>query len=377
MNILFITPLNIFPPYWGGGIRTYELLKYLSKEHQVFLLFPNYKQFENTDPRKHKKELKKLGVKIYGLNSLIKIQHPLVKFINPEIILKGLELIFSEKIDLIICDYPWSGINALVIYFLTKKPMVFIEHNIESMIKEQMRARYVLLFKLLEKLLCKHSKKITTVSEIDKKILSKFGVEPNKIHVIENGFNEKKFYPNPKNNQKVRKQWNVGDDPLILFDGKLDYPPNREALFFIYYNIMPKVLEKIPEAKFMIVGGGLDIEFIHPSLIFTDLVDNIEDYVNASDVVITPIKTGGGTRLKIIEAIGCGKIVVTTSKGVEGLVNKLTLPFLKITDNWDLFSKYIISIMKKEKNYKKVSKDFIKKYSWNEIYKKIDNVIEG
>jgi len=377
MKILFITPLNIFPPYWGGGVRTYELIKYLTKKHQVFLLFPNYKQFENADPTKYRKELEDLGVKIYGINSLVKIQQPLVKHINPEIVLKGLQLIFSKKIDLIICDYPWSGIDALTIYFLTKKPMIFIEHNVEYLIKEQTRSRYIPLFKQLEKLLCKYSKKIIVVSEIDKKRLYKLSVKSNKIFVIENGFDEKKFYPNSKNNQKVREQWNVGNSPMILFDGKLNYPPNREALFFIYYNIMTKVLEKVPGAKFMVVGGGLDVKFIHPSLIFTGLVDNIEDYLNAADVIIVPIVSGGGTRIKIIEAIGCGKTVITTSKGAEGLVNRLTLPFLKIADDWKLFSEYIISTIKGGEKYKKVPRGFIKKYSWDKIYEKIDSVVEG
>jgi len=376
MKILFVTPLNVFPPHWGGGVRTYQLLKYLSKKHEVFLIYPNHKQFENSNPRKYKTELKNLGVKIYGINSLIKIQHSLVKFINPEIVLKGAELVISKNIDLIVCDYPWAGIDALSIHLLTRKPMIFIEHNVEFLIKEQLRARYAFLLKIIERILCRCSKKITTVSEMDKQNLyKKFNLEPDKIVVLENGFDEKRFYINHKNDQKIRNQLGIGDSPFILFDGKLNYAPNKEALFFIYYNIMSKVLEKIPNAKFVIVGGGLDIEFIHPSLIFTGLVENIEDYINAADVVIAPIMSGGGTRIKIIEAIGCGKTVVTTSKGVEGLVNRLILPFLKIEDDWNSFAKSIISTIKEDGKCKKVSETFIKKYSWNEIYKKFDEII--
>jgi glycosyltransferase involved in cell wall biosynthesis len=376
MKILFVTPLNIFPPYWGGGLRTYELIKYLSREHKIFLLYPNYKQFENVGPTKYRKKLENLGIKIYGINPLLRIQQPLVKYINPEIVLKGLQLIISKNIDLIICDYPWAGIDALAIYFLTKKPIIFIEHNVEFLIKEQLRARYIPLLKMLEKILCKHSKKIITVSEIEKQNLcNSFGMRPEKIFVLENGYDKKRFYPNSKNNHKIKEQWNIEDNPLILFDGKLDYAPNREALFFIYYNIMPKVLEKVPNAKFMVVGGGLDVEFIHPSLIFTGLVDKIEDYINAVDVVIVPIITGGGTRIKIIESIACGKTVVSTTKGAEGLVDNLTKPFLKIADDWDNFSDLIAESIQR-KNYKKVPKEFKERYSWVNIYKKIEGIIK-
>lgn len=378
MKILFVTPLNIFPPYWGGGVRTYELVKYLAKRHEVFLIYPNYKQFEKADPRKYKKKLRGLGVKIYGMNPLIKIGHPLVKYINPEIVLKGIQLIFSEDIDLIICDYPWAGIDALGIYLLTKriKPLVFIEHNVEFLLKEKLRARYVPLMKLLERIICKCSKKIITVSEIDKQNLrDNLNIKSNKIFVLENGFDEKKFYHNSKNNHKIRKQWKIGDNPLILFDGKLDYAPNREALFFIFYNIMPKVLEKVPNAKFMIVGGGLDIEFIHPSLTFTGLVDNIEDYVNAADAVIVPIVSGGGTRIKIIESIACKKTIISTTKGAEGLINELTEPFVKITDDWNSFSDLIVESVQ-NKNHKRLSKEFKMRYAWHNIYKKIDGIIK-
>jgi glycosyltransferase involved in cell wall biosynthesis len=286
-----------------------------------------------------------------------------------------MEIILTKKIDVIICDYPWSGINLLLLNFFFKKPFIFHEHNIEYKIKDEIRAKYGKLMKILELVLCKLAKRIVTVSEEDKKILiNELKVNPKKIVVVENGFDKNTFYPEKKNNQKIRKKHKLGDEPIVLFFGKLDYPPNKEAVYKIRWQILPLVLGKIPNAKFLIVGKEYEFGIEHESMIFTGLVDNINDYINVVDVVIVPLLAGSGTRIKILESIACGKTVVSTSKGAEGLINELTKPFLKIADDWETFSNYVVETILNPKN-KKVPKEFIKKYSWNNIYKKIEEVL--
>jgi glycosyltransferase involved in cell wall biosynthesis len=375
MKILFITPFYLFPPYWGGGTRTYNLVRYLAKKHKVYLISPFYRQFKNKKIDGHRLKLKKLGVEIFTPNPLIRIEHPFTKHINPEVILKCMEIILTKKIDVIICDYPWSGINLLLLNFFFKKPFIFHEHNIEYKIKDEIRAKYGKLMKILELVLCKLAKRIVTVSEEDKKILiNELKVNPKKIVVVENGFDKNTFYPEKKNNQKIRKKHKLGDEPIVLFFGKLDYPPNKEAVYKIRWQILPLVLGKIPNAKFLIVGKEYEFGIEHESMIFTGLVDNINDYINVADVVIVPLLAGSGTRIKILESIACGKTVVSTSKGAEGLINELTKPFLKIADDWETFSNYVVETILNPKN-KKVPKEFIKKYSWNNIYKKIEEVL--
>ena len=376
MKILFITPFNLFPPYWGGGVRTYQLIKHLTKKHEVYLIFPSYKQFKNKNSEKHRDRFKKFGVKIFEIKPLVSLlKRPIIEHLNPLFFFKCLDIIVSKKIDVIICDYPWSGTYVLSLHFLTGKPFILIEHNIEYLIKEQTKAKFVLLMKSLELLLCKHARKITTVSEKDRRKLIELNIDERKISMLENGFDEKTFYPNKKCIQRIREKLGVGENPLILFCGKLDYPPNKEAVHIIRWKILSKVLEKTPNAKFLIVGGGYEFNFKHDSVIFTGIVDHIEGFINASDVVTTPLLKGGGTRIKILEAIACGKTVVSTKKGVEGLVNELTKPFLEIVDDWDGFAERIIKTLSEKEN-KKVPKKFIKKYSWREIYKKFDKLIE-
>ena len=370
-RILFVTPLYLFPPFWGGGQRTYHLVKNLAKEFEVYLLCPIKDQLgasKRLEKEYRNKLKKKLGIKIFTYHSLINVNHSLVKYINPEIIIKGVELILTKKIELMICDYPWAGINVLILHLLTGVPFIFHEHNVEYIIKDEIRAKYGRLMKFLEGILCKKAKFIISVSKKDRNILAKvFKINKKKIWVVENGFDESRFYPNRKNVKKIRRKYKIGKNPLIVFFGKLDYPPNKEAVYKIYWEIIPRVLKVLPQARFLIVGKKYPFEFKkRKEMIFTGLVKNIEDYVNAADIIIVPLLVGSGTRIKILESIACGKKIISTSKGAEGLINKLTKPFLFIADDWDRFCELVVEKLN-ESSPSKPSQEFLKKYSWAQI----------
>ena len=98
MKILFITPFNIFPPYWGGGIRTYQLIKHLTKKHKVHLIFPSYKQFEEKNSEEYQTEFRKLGINIYEIKQFVKLlKHPIIEYLNPSFFLRCLGIINSKK----------------------------------------------------------------------------------------------------------------------------------------------------------------------------------------------------------------------------------------------------------------------------------------
>jgi polysaccharide biosynthesis protein PslH len=102
----------------------------------------------------------------------------------------------------------------------------------------------------------------------------------------------------------------------------MSYPPNEEAVLYFASQILPIIRNKIPEIKFYIVGRnpGAPIKRLASDLIFvTGEVVNVQDYLSKSDVVVVPILTGAGMRIKILEAFAMGKAVVSTSVGAEGI----------------------------------------------------------
>ncbi|MCC4767345.1 glycosyltransferase [Methanosarcina sp. DH1] len=369
MNILIISPFRIYPIYSGFSTRVYNLTKQLSNFNSIFLFYIDYyKKYPAPDNCNFLPNVKKCS---------FKVPTKFMQLLDPYLILKGIDVIKKEKIDLVIAEGIWAGLHAMIFRALTKVPYCLTEHNVEYVRWKRMGMKYPGLLRVFERYCCKFSDKVFCMSDDDRKQINKLGVELKKTVVIPNGYDPTIFYPNNKNKKAVREEINVNDEtPLILFSGNFSYKPNLQAVSIIHDTLVDKVLNKIPNAKFLIVGSHPPLQYKHKGIIFTGFVDKIEDYINASDIVIAPLVSGGGTKLKIIEAISCGKVVITTDIGAEGLVGGKTNNFLVITDDWSQFANEIVSILKSPIN-NKVPEEFTEKFSWNRIIKKINNEICG
>lgn len=368
-KILIISPFNIFPPYWGGASRIYNLTKHLSEKNKIILLYTDYKQI--SDKNSNFKEMKELltnqNVKLVKIESFGKFS----QIFNPLLVLRGLKIIKKKKPDYIFAEFTWSGLHAMILRLLTGTPYVLDEHNVEFVRFKRMKRGNkltIFLLKLYEKFSCKFAYKVFCVSKVDKNFLvSKLNVNKNKIEIVPNGVDTGKFYSDEEKRERTKETLGVDKDvPLILFYGKLDYKPNKEAIEIIDKEILPQVLKRLPNAEFLIVGDNPPLEFGHQNIIFTGAVENIEDYVNASDIVICPLLSGGGTRIKILESLACGRCVISTSLGPEGIDRDACENRLIVEDDWRKFSNRIISLIRNpEKDY--ISPKFTEKYSWQNI----------
>jgi len=375
-TILFLSPFNIFPPYWGGASRIYYMVKHLSMKNKIIILCndvrkTNY-EFKKCD--EYKEFINNKNIELNFVKSYTKLS----QMINPLLIVKSINLIKQKKPDLIFAEFAWSGFPAIIIKFLCNVDFILDEHNVEFIrFKRMKRGNKLTIYMLryLEKVSCIKAKNIFCCSDVDKQIISNdFKINNEKILVIPNGIDTVKFRPNKDKYSKIRKKLGVNDKvPLIMFFGKMDYIPNLEAIKIIYEKIMPKILEINKEIKFLIVGDNPPKKYMHNNIIYTGIVENIEDYIHSSSLVIAPLISGGGTRIKILESIACGKTVISTNIGAEGLVNKNSKNIIHITDDWELFSMEIIKELDTERFFKeKDCINFIKEHSWEKISEKIN-----
>ena len=376
-KIFLLIPYNIFPPHWGAASRIYNLVKHLAENHKITILCNDYKLLQNQNPncqelqfiRNHRNLIIHF-IKSFGKSSQI---------FNLLFLIKCIKIIIKEKPDYIIAETALSGFNAQFLKVFFNIPYLLDEHNVEILNFERMKrgnpfSRF--FFKIHEYLSCKYAFRIFAVSKTDHDFLiSKLSIENKKIVIVPNGVDTNQFYPNQEKIFEIKKEFKLENSFIILFFGKLDYIPNYEAVELIYSNILPNVLKKIPNSKFLIVGDSPPNHINHNNIIFTGLVDRIQDFINTSDVVICPLLSGSGTRLKILEAIACGKTVISTSWGAEGLISKETEEFLKIYDDWNKFSEEIVLSVSKKGT--KPHKDFIDKYRWENSAMMINNVLEG
>jgi glycosyltransferase involved in cell wall biosynthesis len=109
----------------------------------------------------------------------------------------------------------------------------------------------------------------------------------------------------------------------VLFLGSLAYPPNNAAVELLVTAIWPLVMERVPDARLLIVGPGGETvacrQSSPPSVDFVGFVRDVEPYYSQARVICCPIMVGGGTRIKLIEAAAYGKAIVSTTIGAEGL----------------------------------------------------------
>ena len=113
-----------------------------------------------------------------------------------------------------------------------------------------------------------------------------------------------------------------GEPDTVVFNGTLAYRPNAEAVQHLVDEIWPRVRARRPTARLMIVGdvGPADRRRLRaPGVALTGEVPDVRPYLRSAAVAAVPVRIGGGTRLKVIEALAMGKATVSTTLGCEGL----------------------------------------------------------
>jgi glycosyltransferase involved in cell wall biosynthesis len=146
---------------------------------------------------------------------------------------------------------------------------------------------------------------------------------------------------------------NVERDPVnLVFTGSMDWLPNEDAIQWFTKEIFPLVKRMIPNATLTVVGRDpypslIDLAKIDSSIIVTGRVDDVRPYIERAAAYVVPIRVGGGTRLKIYEAMAMAKPIVSTTVGAEGLPVRDQEELL-IADTPEAFANSIISVLREE-----------------------------
>ncbi len=314
--------------------------------------------------------------KIFQISHINKIDNSHIKtiFILKETplrkILKLPKLIFeiykylknSKKKIVLVEGASWIFYSFFTIFLikiiLPSCKVIYISHSIESEVRKKYSNYLIyLVTKILENLVFKISDLSTAVSNDEKR----------KIKKIYN--KSTKLYPNAINLDKIKLKKKKNYD-YIIYTGSYLYKPNKDAIDYLNYQLMPTLIKKFPNLKLIITGGGFYKK--HPWLINKGIVNKkkLYDLIYNSKCMCVPLKFGSGTRIKILEALTLGVIVVSTSKGIEGIeLLKKNPPF--ISNDKISFIDTLSKILKNQKKIKKKamidSHIYKKKYSMKNI----------
>jgi glycosyltransferase involved in cell wall biosynthesis len=167
----------------------------------------------------------------------------------------------------------------------------------------------------------------------------------------------------------------------LIFTGPFKYRVNYEAMRWFVGEVFPQVLREIPEATLVITGDHENLPLpSNRNVVLAGYVDDIKALIASSAVAIAPLKSGGGTRLKILEAMAIGTPVVATSKGAEGLDAQNEVHLL-VTDDPKKYAAHVINLFHDEPLRQKLSVNAAKlvaeKYDWSKVKDKILGYVEG
>ena len=391
-----VTPYVPYPPSSGGQIRTYNLLKYLSQNNEITLVA----LYKNDEEKKYESYLKKYCRKIYlckrpsspwqfkNIFKTIFSSSPflVVRNYSDEAKMIINKLLFQEKFDVI---------HAETFYVMphipeTKVPTVLVEQTIEYKVYKHFvnslpfYLRFLIYFdidiiklKYWERFYWKKANAVVVVSSSDEKLIK--NEEPKlKTSII----------PNCVGDEMIADKLEKKDlkFPIIFFQGNFFWLQNVEAAKFIINKIYPQLIKELPYVKVVIAGqnakklGNLINKNIDIVNIEPDNIDKVKELFKKNTLFIAPIFGPGGTRLKILAAMGSGMPVISSVTGIEGLEvtnNKNVV----IANNQQEFVSKIKQLLSNKNIYEKIRNNAYKlvkqKYQWSQTAKELESVYKN
>ena len=363
-KMLYLCPGDLTLPGTGTGVSAMLRLSFFAKRYDTYLV--HLGGFGRSPKKVKIKATPQIPPELCGY---VKIEYSDSGYFlfSWKLYSAAKRLMEKVKFDFIFADFEKAGLYAYLLSRRYNVPFVYISHNVEYQryldFAKRDPKRYPLIpyIYLVERLACSKASLVATVSEEDRRVFEKW-VSREELILVPGGFEEKVFHP--------YYDEPVGTPPIILFLGNFNTPGNKEAVYLVRERIVEKVVSKYPDAIFQFIGANPPTDVSHPNFEFTGFVEDLLPYMRRANVVIVPILIGAGIHIKTIEALACGKYVVSTPKGKEGIHQRLhSLVVCEI----DQFAQAICEILRKKKFIYREDYQILKdEYSSNSILGRLD-----
>ena len=359
-NILAVISYPFLPATTGGEISTLNILSFLSQQHNVTVF--TVEPYNNNFKTPHAK-----------FDLIFGMPFKASRYINLKLVGRLRKLIKEKNTEWLFFDQPWFGWLMLLLKLITRKKIFIRSNNIEYLRFKSMGKWFWQMLYIYEKWTYRTADLVIFVSETDRqKAIYEFDLNPKKTLLTPYGV-EVNSIPTKSELSKIialKNDLNIAsDEKMILFFSTLSYYPNYEAAEFIADKIYP-LLKQQESFKFKIIicGKGLpnkvkDKCTNKPEITYLGFVDDINLYIDAADIMINPLLSGGGVKTKAIDTLARNQRVVSTQNGAEGIDPKVCGDNLVIApdNDWNAFVNEIIHNINKPKN---LPTEFYTTYSW-------------
>lgn len=389
MRILMFTPYVPLPDRSGGQTRTFNLIKNLSKKHQITSLC--FLRVDQNEP--NIAELKKYCERVeivYRKKAWRSLGKILMTGFSPYPYLVNMYLYKSvgKKLSRLLSEGNYDLIHVETYYIMpnipkTTVPILLAEQTIEFQVYQHYGETTkiypikpfvyieVQKHKYWEKYYWQKANKVVAMSEADLKVMKQICPNLN-VDIVPNGI-DKAFF---STKVKIPKR----NYPVFLFVGQFNWLQNREAAEILVQKIWPQIVAKLPSAHLWIVGRNPTPSILKLANTQVKVSGNVEDMrfaYQGADCLIAPLFGGGGTRYKTLEAMASKLPVVSTHIGVEGLSVKNKIHALVSDDPSELADQAVAIVKNKElaqtiaqNAYKLVTANF----DWQTITAKLEKI---
>jgi sugar transferase (PEP-CTERM/EpsH1 system associated) len=364
MKVLLLTHRMPFPPNKGDKIRSFHILNYLAKRHEVYLAClvdddsdPRFVTeiktrvrrfvFERIHPRTKK------PIALFGLLRSCPIT--VSYFYSPTLQRQIDDLIDAVEIDAFVCfsspmaQYLFRSRHASgrvrrairvmdLIDVDSRKWRQFAEHSpIWTSWIYRYEAKHLAEY---ERRIAREFDRVLVVSEQEKGVFPGSSDTPN-LQAMSNGVDLEFFRPVP---------FGVGGTirPTLVFTGTMNYRPNIEGIKWFVESVLQRVRAAVPDVELLIVGSKPTPEVERlgrmPGVVVTGFVEDIREYLKRASVCIAPLKIARGLQNKVLEAMAMGKAVVCTPQAYEG-IRATPGSHLMVADGADAFAATTIDLL--------------------------------
>jgi len=405
MRILWVKADKLLPVQNGGNIRTYHVLRYLSARHELTF----YSYYGGTPDPDYERELQRqlpgavavctgkreLSGAARALDYLAHLgaqpPYAVSRFADAKVQKQLQDWFREQRFDVAVCDFLDAAVNfpgSLNI------PSVLFQHNVESEIWRRhaatagnpakrmmyrMEFRKMLRYELAAVRKFQH---VIAVSANDRSIMTQW-VDGDRVTVVPTGVDLAQYRPDATNSNPNPL---AASAPLITFVGAMDWEPNVDGVEYFCREVWPSIKAEVPRARFRIVGRnpGRRVQkwasnSNDDSIEVTGRVPSVVEHLRQSAVVIVPLRIGGGTRLKIYEAMATAKAVVSTTVGAEGLDIHHGRDIM-LADDARSFAQAVIMLLRDpelRRRYEKAAAETAARYDWPAIGERFSEVLQS
>ncbi len=364
MRILWLKSDLLLPLDKGGKLRTWHLLRSLARRHEItYLAFTAPDEAAEHVQGMHevaarvitipRREPAKRSLRFYA-DAAVHLVDPLPyavgKYRSRAYAQRLKALLRESAFDLIVCDFLFPAVN---LPGTLPCPAVIFTHNVEAEIwRRHAETRTQPLAKLLyglqhrrmlsyERRTLRRFDGVLAVSDADAQTFRTLypGAVREPIHVVPTGVDTSFFAPSPS----------APESRHLVFTGSMDWLPNEDAMLYFCRDVLPLVQADEPNVTLSIVGRAPTPAVVRlggeAGVRVTGRVDDVRPYMRDAAAYIVPLRIGGGTRLKIFEAMAMGKAVVSTTVGAEGLP-VVHDEHLDIADDPRAFARSIVDVLR-------------------------------